>query len=90
MYPGWQIPQNGSGPLCGGIFWTAGERRLHSSARPRVGKMVEMRTAEAKMVEARMAGYLSQVVVMEMTAVAAMRVREVETPVQQQRYRLRE
>lgn len=59
MYPGWQIPQNGSGPLCGGIFWTAGERRLHSLAGPRVGKMVEMRTFEAKMVEARMAGYLS-------------------------------
>ena len=59
MYPGWQIPQNGSGPLCGDIFWTAGEMRLHLLAGPRVGKMVEMRTSEVKMVEARMAGYLS-------------------------------
>jgi len=52
--------------------------------------MAEMRTSGAKMVEARMAGYLSQVVVMEMTAVAIMRVRGVVTPVQQQRYRPRE
>ena len=50
----------------------AGERRLHSPARPRVGKMVEMRTAEAKMVEARMAGYLNQVVKVETTGVAVM------------------
>jgi hypothetical protein len=90
MYPGWQIPQNGSGPLCGGIFWTAGEKILHSFVRPRVGKTVEMRTSEAKMVEARKAGYLSQVVVMEMTAVAMTRVQGVVTPVQQQRYRPRE
>ena len=80
MYPGWQIRQNDSGPLCGGIFWTAGGRRLHSLARPRVGMMVEMRMSEAKMAEARMAG----------TAVAVKRVRGVVTLVLQQRYRPRE
>jgi hypothetical protein len=55
-----------------------------------VGKMVEVITSEAKMVEARMVGYLSYVVVMVMAAVAVMRVRGVATPVQQQRYRPRE
>ena len=89
MHPGWQIPQNGSGPLCGGIFWTAGGRRLRSFAGPRVGKMVEVRSVEAKMVEARTAGCPSQVVVMEMTATAVMRVRGVVMPAQQQRSQLR-
>ena len=88
MYPGWQIPQNGSGPLCGGIFWMVGEKKLHSLAE-RVGKMVE-RTSEAKMVEARLAGYLSYMVVMVMAAVAGMRERGVVMQVQQQRYQPRE
>ena len=90
MYLGWQIPQNSSDPLCEGIFWTAGERRPRSLAGLRVGKTVEMRTSEARMVEARMAGYLSQVVVMEKTAVAVMRVRGAVTAVLQQRYRPQE
>lgn len=88
MCPGWQIPQNGSGPLCGGIFWMAGGTRLHSLA-GHVGRMVE-RTSGAKMVEARMAGYLSYVVVMAIAAVAAMRERGVVTKVQQRRYQPRE
>lgn len=82
MYLGWRTPQNGSGPLCGGIFWMGGERRLHLLARLRVGKMV-VRTSEVKMVEARMAGYPSQVVATVMTAVAVMRVRGVVVTVQQ-------
>jgi hypothetical protein len=49
-----------------------------------------MRISVGKMVEVRMAGYLSQVVVMEMTAVEVMRVRGVVTPVLQRRYRPRE
>jgi hypothetical protein len=52
--------------------------------------MVEMRTSEAKMVEARMAGYLSWVVKMETTAVAVTKARGVVTPVLQPRYRPRE
>ena len=50
MYPGWQIPQSGSDPRCGGIFWLEEERRLRLFARPRAGKMVEVRTVETKMV----------------------------------------
>jgi hypothetical protein len=83
MYPGWQIPQSGFAPRCGGIFWSEAERRLRSFAR--AGKMAEVRTVGEKMVEARMVGRLSQVLVKEKTAAAAMKARGAARSVQQRR-----
>ena len=82
MYPGWQIPQSGSDPRCEGIFWLAGEKRLRLLARTRAVKLVEVRTVETTMVEARMVCCLSQVL---MIVAAVIKVREAATPVQRPR-----
>lgn len=80
MYPAWQIRQSGSAPQCGDIFWSAGERRLRSFAR--VGKMAEVRTVGAKMVEARMVCCQSQVLVTVMPIAAMKKARQAATSVQ--------
>jgi len=57
MYPGWQIPQNVSSMRR--YFLDGGGDETPFARENTRGEMVKMRTFEAKMVEARMAGDLS-------------------------------